>query len=132
MNAGLRLLLDTCTFLWTIVGASQLSARAAALLVDPGNKVFMSAASTWEIAVKNALGRLPLPLPFDQYIPQQRQRHAIEALPIDEESTLHIARLPALHRDPFDRILVAQALVHSLVIVTPARLHNSVSRSTLR
>lgn len=115
----MRLLLDTCTFLWAIVGAAQLSARATALLVDPRNEVLLSAASTWEIAVKNALGRLPLPLPIDHYIPHQRQQHAIESLPIDEESTLHIARLPALHRDPFDRILVAQALVHSLVIVTP-------------
>jgi PIN domain nuclease of toxin-antitoxin system len=115
----MKLLLDTCTFLWTISGAPHLSTRARDLFADPANDVVMSTASTWEIAVKNALGRLPLPLPIDQYIPLQRQRHGIDSLPIDEESALHVARLPVLHRDPFDRMLVAQAMVHGLVILTP-------------
>lgn len=115
----MRLLLDTCTFLWTVAGAVDLSERARELIEDPHNEVFLSAASTWEIAVKHALGRLPLPATPDQFVPQQRERHGIEALPINEESTLHVARLPALHRDPFDRLLVCQAIVHGLVVLGP-------------
>jgi PIN domain nuclease of toxin-antitoxin system len=115
----MRLLLDTCSFLWAIAGAPDLSARGRQLIEDPDNDVFLSAASGWEIAVKHALGRLPLPAPPAQFVPEQRERHAIEALPIDEEAALHVGRLPALHKDPFDRILVSQAIVHGLTILGP-------------
>lgn len=115
----MRLLLDTCTFLWVIADAPQLSARARALVADPSNEVFLSAASSWEIAVKYALGRLPLPAPPERFVPDQREAHGLDALPIDEESALHAARLPALHRDPFDRMLVCQAIVHGLVVLGP-------------
>ena len=115
----MRLLLDTCTFLWIAVDAKDLSGRARKLFVDPGNDVFLSVASAWEIAVKNRLGKLPLPEPVERFVPALRERHGIESLSLDEESALHEARLPALHRDPFDRILVSQAIVHGLVILTP-------------
>ena len=115
----MRLLLDTCTFLWLVGGSDQLSARARQAFADPANEVFLSAASAWEIAVKFRLGRLPLPAPPDVFVPAQRAAHGIESLPIDEEAALHVAKLPNLHRDPFDRMLVAQALVGGFALLTP-------------
>ncbi|HUG54121.1 MAG TPA: type II toxin-antitoxin system VapC family toxin [Vicinamibacteria bacterium] len=115
----MRLLLDTCTFLWTVGGAKELSPRARDVFSDPANEVFLSAASAWEIAVKHRLGRLPLPAPPEEFVPAQRSAHGIEALPVDEEAALHVAKLPDLHRDPFDRLLIAQALVGGLVLLTP-------------
>ena len=117
----MRLLLDTCTFLWIAADAPDLSARARDLFADPDNEVYLSAASAWEIAVKHTLGRLPLPDRPERFVPDQRGRHGIQALPVDEESALHLARLPGLHRDPFDRMLVSQALVHGLVVLGPDR-----------
>jgi PIN domain nuclease of toxin-antitoxin system len=114
-----RLLLDTCTFLWIVGGAKELSARAREAFADPANEALLSAASAWEIAVKHRLGRLPLPAPPDDFVPAQRSAHGIEPLAVDEEAALHVAKLPDLHRDPFDRLLVAQALVGGLVVMTP-------------
>jgi PIN domain nuclease of toxin-antitoxin system len=115
----MRLLLDTCTFLWIVGDAAALSRRARALFQSPEHEVYLSAGSAWEIAIKHALGKLKLPDEPSRFVPEMREAHGIEALPIDEVSTLHIARLPALHRDPFDRLLVSQAIVHGLTILTP-------------
>jgi len=117
-----RLLLDTCTFLWIVADAPELSQRARELFVDPVNETYLSVVSTWEIAIKNALGRLPLPQDANRFIPVQREQHGIESLPLDEPSTLHLGRIPSLHNDPFDRMLVCQALVHGLVVLTPDKL----------
>jgi PIN domain nuclease of toxin-antitoxin system len=114
-----RLLLDTCTFLWVVGGDAALSTRAREAFADPDNEVFLSAASAWEIALKHRLGKLPLPAPPDEFVPAQRAAHGIEPLPVDEEAALHVAKLPDLHRDPFDRMLVAQAIAGGLVLVTP-------------
>ena len=115
----MRLLLDTCTFLWVITDSSRLSVRALDLFRAHDHEVFLSAASAWEIATKYGLGRLPLPQSPEQFIPAMREHHGIEALAIDEESVLQQTRLPALHRDPFDRLLVCQAIVHGLTLLTP-------------
>ena len=115
----MRLLLDTCTFLWIVGGAKDLSPRAREAFADPANEALLSAACALEIAVKHRLGRLPLPEPPDVFVPAQRVAHGIEPLPLDEEAALHVAKLPDLHRDPFDRMLVAQALVGGLVVLTP-------------
>ncbi len=115
----MRLLLDTCTFLWIITDAPQLSSRAGELSYTPDNEDFLSSVSTWEIAVKHTLGRLPLPEAPLAIIPSMRDAHGIESLSLDEESTLYVPRLPAYHRDPFDRMLVCQAIVQDLVILTP-------------
>ena len=115
----MTILLDTCTFLWVISGAEELSERARLLVADAANDVLLSAASAWEIAVKHRLGRLPLPAPAEDFIPLQRAAHGIAPLPVDEEAALHVAKLPDLHRDPFDRILVAQAIVGGLLLLTP-------------
>ena len=115
----MRLLLDTCTFLWIAADAPELSPRVRALFESPEHEVFLSAASAWEIGVKHALGRLPLPQPPGRFVPAMREMHAIESLAIDEESVLQADRLPPLHRDPFDRLLVCQAIVHGLTILSP-------------
>lgn len=115
----MRLLLDTCTFLWVISDSSRLSVRALDLFRPPDHEVFLSAASAWEISTKHSLGRLPLPQSPERFIPAMREHHGIEALAIDEESVLQTIRLPALHRDPFDRLPVCQAIVHGLTLLTP-------------
>jgi len=117
-----RLLLDTCTFLWAVAEPGQLSDRAKERFVDPGNEVFLSVVSCWEIAVKHSLGRLPLPQPPGQFVPLQRAAHGIDSLPLDEESALHVSKLPAIHNDPFDRMLASQAIVHGLALMTSDKL----------
>jgi PIN domain nuclease of toxin-antitoxin system len=87
------LLLDTCTFLWLLTDAPQLSRRARQLFQDPSNEVYLSVVSAWEIAVKHALGRLPLPEPPDRFIPSRREAHGIASLELDEEAVLQIHRL---------------------------------------
>jgi PIN domain nuclease of toxin-antitoxin system len=114
-----RLLIDTCTFLWIVGGAKELSPPARQAFADPSNEAFLSAVSAWEIAVKHRLGRLPLPAPPETFVPTQRTAHGLEPLPVDEEAALHVGKLPDLHRDPFDRMLVAQAMVGGLVLLTP-------------
>jgi PIN domain nuclease of toxin-antitoxin system len=118
----MKLLLDTCTFLWVLTDAPDLSPRASAMFRAPDNEVFLSAASAWEIATKYGLGRLDLPEPPSRYVPAQREMRGIATLVIDEESALHASRLPWLHRDPFDRLLVSQAIVNGLTILTPDAL----------
>jgi PIN domain nuclease of toxin-antitoxin system len=113
-----RLLLDTCTFLW-LAGGGPLSKAAAAAIEEPSNEVFLSAVSTWEIVVKHRAGRLPLPEPPERFIPVERDLRGVLALAFDEESALQAPRLPPLHRDPFDRMLVCQAVAGGLAIVTP-------------
>lgn len=87
-------------------------------LLDPSNEVFLSCVSTWEIVVKNILGKLPLPAPAASYVSNQRSRHRIDTLPLTESSVVHLQKLPQLHRDPFDRMLICQCLEHGLRLVT--------------
>lgn len=115
----MRCLLDTCTFLWIIAGSKELSPTAKELFADPANEVLLSVVSVWELSVKHALGKLPLPITIDHFVIEQRERHAIAALPLYERAVLHLHKLPALHRDPFDRMLVCQAIEHDCVLLTP-------------
>ena len=115
----MKLLLDTCTFLWILTESPELSHHALDQFTSPENEVFLSSVSTWEIAVKHALGRLPLPEPPREFVPVMRAGHGIEPLDLDEQSTLYVGQLPSYHRDPFDRMLICQAIVHDLVILTP-------------
>ena len=118
----MRLLLDTCTFLWWSTGSENIPARVRSLVADPANEVWLSVVSVWEIGLKHALGRLPLPEPTERFVPRERERHGFASLVLDEESTLHLSRLPPLHKDPFDRMLVCQGIEHGLSLVTPDRL----------
>ena len=115
----IRILLDTCTFLWLVTDAPDLSETAKAAYLEASNEVFLSSVSCWEIAVKYALKRLSLPDSPDKFIPKLRDNHHIDSLSLDEASVLHSVRLPLLHKDPFDRMLVSQALCHGFTILTP-------------
>ena len=115
----MKLLLDTCTFLWIATGDAALSASARRLFTDPANDAYLSSVSAWEIAVKHSLGKLPLPRPPSVLVPEERQRHLIEPLPLDEAAALFCAKLPDLHKDPFDRMLVCQAIIGGLTLLTP-------------
>jgi PIN domain nuclease of toxin-antitoxin system len=117
-----KFLLDTCTFLWIITDDPKLSRRAKSLFVDSENEVYLSVASTWEITVKYKLGKLPLPESPEKYLPQKRQQHHIDSLFLIEQATLYLTKLPDLHRDPFDRILICQAIVEGMCILTPDEL----------
>ncbi len=114
----MRLLLDTHVFLWSITADPRLPAIFLAAIREPANEVYLSAASIWEAVIKYGLGKLPVPAPPADYLPWQRDAHGIAALPIDEGAMTHLAGLPSLHRDPFDRLLIAQALQHGLTIAT--------------
>jgi PIN domain nuclease of toxin-antitoxin system len=115
----MKLLLDTCTFLWAIADPDRLPRRVADLILFEEHEVYLSAASAWEIIIKHARGRLQLQEPSDRFVRDQREAAGIQSLAIDEESALHVSRLAALHRDPFDRMLVSQAIVHGMTILTP-------------
>lgn len=115
----MKLLLDTCAFLWIITGSTQLSSRAREAFQSPANEVYLSPVSAWEIAVKHALGRLVLTEPPDKLVPVQRRAHRIDELPLTEEATLYLPKLPDWHKDPFDRMLVCQALAGGLTVLTP-------------
>lgn len=114
----MRLLLDTHIFLWFITGSGQLPDATQDTLRAPENAVFLSVVSLWEAIIKYQLGKLPLPQPPETYLPTQRARHRIDSLPVDEAAVAQVATLPPLHRDPFDRLLIAQALHHRLTLVT--------------
>jgi PIN domain nuclease of toxin-antitoxin system len=117
----MRLLVDTHAFLWWIADDERLSARASAVIAEGGNEVFVSAASAWEIVVKSSLGRLELPTPIGRFVSSQLEANGFLALPISLRHALGLADLPPLHRDPFDRILVAQAVAEDLTLVSGDR-----------
>jgi PIN domain nuclease of toxin-antitoxin system len=114
-----KCLLDTCTFLWIISDSKELSAKARTTFADPANEVLLSTVSVWEMSVKHALGKLSLPSPIERFLVEQRERHGIASLPLDERAVLHLHKLPTLHRDPFDRMLICQAIEHDCLVLSP-------------
>lgn len=117
----MRLLLDTQVFLWMFLDRSKLGAKLWASLRNPDNELYLSAASAWEIAIKVKIGKMRLPTDPALYVPRRARESSILSLPITEEHALAVADLPMKHTDPFDRILVAQAQLESLTIVTSDR-----------
>jgi PIN domain nuclease of toxin-antitoxin system len=114
----MRALLDTHTFLWFITGDARLSGNAERVIEDGRYDVLLSVASIWEIAIKAGIGRLPLPLPVAALLPRQIMDNEISVLPIAVEHALEVANLPLHHRDPSDRMLVAQALAEQVPILS--------------
>ncbi len=114
----MRILLDTHVFLWYISADPQLPNSYRDGIRDPANAVYLSAASVWEAVIKYSLGKLPLPTAPAEYLPQQREAHQIAPLPVEEDVFAHLAALPPLHRDPFDRVLIAQALRHGMQLAS--------------
>jgi len=113
----MRLLLDTHIFLWYITGDERVSAKVRRAIED-SEIAYLSVVSLWEATIKYQLGKLPLPEPPHPWLSVQREQHGIEPLPLDEASVARLASLALHHRDPFDRMLVCQALEHELLIVT--------------
>ncbi|MEH2308297.1 type II toxin-antitoxin system VapC family toxin [Nostoc sp.] len=111
-------LLDTHAFFWWVTDDPQLSSTIRTIIADSGNILFLSVASVWEIVIKTKSGKLTLPEPVEEYIPNRLALNRFESLDIQMTHTLQIATLPNIHRDPFDRILIAQSQVENLPIVT--------------
>ena len=116
MTASGRLLLDTHVFLWAITADARLSAKAMAAYEE--GQLLLSVASIWEIVGKYQLGRLELPAPPSQFLPAHIERNAIAVLPIRARHVLRLEKLPLHHRDPYDRVLVAQSLEEELTLIT--------------
>ena len=114
----MRALLDTHAFIWWVTNDPQLSVNARNVIADSGNILLLSVVSAWEIVIKNKLGKLTLPEPVEQYIPSRLVSNRFESLPIQMSHVLQVGSLPNIHRDPFDRILIAQSQVENLPIVT--------------
>lgn len=115
---SVRLLLDTHAFLWFITRDPKLSATASQAIASGANEVLLSVASVWEITIKVSRGRLPLPVLLDTFIPEQLRINRISLLPVELRHTFAVGRLPLHHGDPFDRLLIAQAMVEALPITS--------------
>ncbi len=128
----MRVLLDTQVWLWMLAAPERLSTPSRALVVSTDNELLLSAASAWEIAIKYALGKLRLPEPPGDLMPRLMTRTGITPLAVHHRHALHVATLPPRHRDPFDRLLVAQAQVEGLPILTADRSFELYDIETLR
>ena len=111
-------LIDTHTFLWFINDDLALSSHAKELIESPDHLIFLSVASIWEMAIKISLGKLSVPFPFIDFINQQMTLNHILALAIEPEHTGLVVTLPFYHRDPFDRLLIAQAIYEKMPIIS--------------
>lgn len=114
----MKLLLDTHAYIWWGVDPDKLSATAAAALSEPESEIYVSVASLWEIAIKLQLGKLTLPVPVPVFAARLREENLVRTLSVTEAHVFAHTTLSAIHRDPFDRMLVAQSLAESLVLVT--------------
>lgn len=117
----MRVLLDTHSWLWMVGDSGRLAPSSRELLRDPANALFLSAASAWEIAIKVATGKLRLPQPPAALITQWMAEVRMGALPILHAHALRAGELPLHHRDPFDRLLIAQAQIEGLTVLTADR-----------
>jgi PIN domain nuclease of toxin-antitoxin system len=113
-----RILLDTHIFFWHLTDDPQLPSRLESAILNPDNEVYLSVVAVWEAVVKHYNGKLPLPDRPETFLPAKRDEAGILSLPLDEGAMRYLAGLPLLHRDPFDRVMVAQALQHGLTIAT--------------
>ena len=118
----MKILLDTNSFLWFISGSERLSINARDRIADLDNQLFLSSASLWEIAIKVSIEKLELLQPYNQLIPQQLEENDINILPIELSHLTTVVELPFYHRDPFDRLIIAQALTEDLPVVSPDSL----------
>src|SRR5688500_18805267 len=112
----MNLLLDTHVFLWYVSRDPQLPPAMVEAIRNPSNAVFVSVVAVWESVIKHSLGKLPLPDVPSIYLPQKRDAHGFTSLPIEEAAMQCLTQLPPLHRDPFDRMLIAQALQYDLTL----------------
>lgn len=117
----MKLLLDTQVWLWMQAWPERFSSRARETVDDQEGVLLLSPVSAWEISTKYTLGRLSLPLPPAEYVPSRMKSSGVDALPLQHSHALQVAELPWHHRDPFDRLLIAQAQVEGLAILSADR-----------
>ena len=114
----MRLLLDTHAFLWFFTDDPKLSAAALTLIAEPTNEIFVSPASYWEVAIKVSIGKYPLHVPFEQFFTEGIEGNSLTILPMEIRHAHELAALPFHHRDPFDRMIIAQAIVERIPVVS--------------
>lgn len=114
----MRILLDTHIFLWLINDSERLSGECRQTIQNPNNEKFLSVVSIWECVIKYQIGKLNFPSSPETYLPLERRKHFIKSLTVEENSIAQLINLPLLHRDPFDRLIISQALQHELFIMT--------------
>jgi len=117
-----RLLIDTQCWLWMSAAPERLSKRTQELLRDPGTARLLSVASIWELVIKYQLGKIALPVAPHDFVPSRLETTQTDALPISAAHALRVGLLPRHHRDPFDRMIVAQALVEGIAVLTADRV----------
>lgn len=127
----MKVLLDTHAFLWWITDDPQLPAQVRGIIANSDNNLFFSAASCWEIVIKTHLGRIKLPDKPDIFIAEQMASNAIQSLPVQVSHALHVFNLPYLHKDPFDRIIIAQAQLEKLPVITSDSLISQYKIDTI-
>ncbi len=127
----MNFLLDTHSFIWFIEDNPSLSAQARIIIEEPSNDLLLSIASVWEMAIKVSLGKLQIRQSFDRFIPDQLMLNNINLLDITISHTLHIATLPFHHRDPFDRLLIAQSLIEGIPLISIDTLFDTYGVSRL-
>lgn len=113
-----RYLIDTHCWLWWNADPQRLHPDAYEVIADGRNTILLSVASAWEIAIKSALGKITLPGPIESYVPKRLESNGISALPVALYHALAVSSLPRLHRDPFDRLLIVQARLEDLTLIT--------------
>jgi len=114
-----RFLLDTCTALWYFEGSDRIDPKLRDILTDLQNELFLSDVSILEIVIKYQLGKLSFKKPPSQILLPLAEKHLMDILPLTSEAVFSMEKLPLLHRDPFDRLLIAQAQTHDLILITP-------------
>lgn len=127
----MRLLLDTQCWLWWFSQPEKLSGQVIAQIVDETNEIWFSVASVWEIGIKVAIGKLPLPEQIDDYISTRMAQLGARSLEISASHALRAAALPLVHRDPFDRMLIAQSQIESMTLVSADSIFNRYEVSVI-
>ncbi len=118
----MRYLLDTGVWLWSVWEPERIARKTRAVMADLHQDVFLSAVTSWEVAIKSAAGKLSLPEPPGSYVPRRMADQGLRPLPVSHQHALAVFSLPAHHRDPFDRLLIAQANLEDMVLITADRI----------
>lgn len=114
----MKILLDTHIFLWYIAGDENLTEKLKKIITDTQNEVYISVISIWECVIKQQIGKLDFPYEAGKYLSEKRELHKLESLSITENTILHLHKLPLLHKDPFDRLLICQAIENEYTLIT--------------
>jgi len=126
-----KLLLDTCVFLWLMMDSKKISPTLREVLANPSNRRYLSSVSVWEAVVKWQNGKLHLPRVPTEFFRETKTKGRVRPLPLEDEAVLQLPKLPKLHNDPFDRMLICQAIENGMTIVTPDELIGQYPIKTL-